>query len=297
MRQIACILLAMAWIFTNNTIMADNTPQSLLHDSEFELDARDIEQANACVADAPWGETSWGIEASLFGTSTQTNALDWYRFLTDGTSGYMYGRERAGEWGFVRYVQGSAWNGSNCDGSLPWYQFEPVLTSTHEMHITLDISLDTTRLLTSDDSWLMFAANLWFRSPDIVPQALGAANLNYGNKPLVIDLVLYHDCNIPDCRLRHFEDDVAFHYMYDVQPIFTVHENTLDLPLAPIISHALTVSYLDECTELDCMRQIPENAAESLELHQAEAVIELHHAEGAARINSFDVLTIENNGD
>jgi hypothetical protein len=71
--------------------------------------------------------------------------------------------------------------------------------------LNIDIYRDTNSLLTPNESWIMFAVNAWFSSPDL-PVSGGDIN---SRKPLVIDLIFYHDCNSGGCTYRHFEDGDA----------------------------------------------------------------------------------------
>src|SRR5262249_55886458 len=178
---------------------------------DFSLGAFDNGNLNeACTQLAPWGD-SWGIDAETF-TSPDTHALAGARFLVYDRGGgndaaYFYGKESDGRWGFVRYIQGDMWGGGNC-GPIAWHRFAPVPTHGRSVHMHLSLYRDTTQLLTSSQSWIMFAINVWFSSPDM-PKPGGD---KLGRKPLVMDLAFHHECNMSGCKLRNYEDDSAYHY-------------------------------------------------------------------------------------
>lgn len=230
----------------------------------------DIEGRGLCLSIAPAGERSWGIEGFLFTDDRNffgANSLDWYRAHNREGGIYLYGRERRSEWGLVRLIQGDAWNGSQCQNSEAWYM-PPAISAEKIAGIELDYEINTANLLTHDSSWLMIALNLWLDTAEFP-------------KPLVIDLVLSHQCNnTPDCSLRHFEDDLAFHYMHPV-----THIDMIDFP--QLITNALHTTYLDECHERECVGTLPSVVPE---LRQFDFVIELHQSEAAVIVKHLSIL-------
>jgi hypothetical protein len=235
------------------------------------LPALDIEGRGLCLSAAPADDQSWGVEGFLFSADNDVfgaNSLDWYRIHNRQEGIYLYGRETQGEWGLVRVIQGDAWNGSQCGTPILWHVPTQVPASAID-RITLDYRLDTANLLTHDASWLMVAINLWLSAPEYT-------------KPLVIDLVVHHQCNnAPDCGLRHFEDDLAFHYMHRV-----THLESESVPV--IIKDALRAVYRDECQQTTCIGRLPDTMPT---LQQFEFVIEVHRSEAAAFVTHLELFT------
>lgn len=241
-------------------------------DSDFAaLPSFDIEGRGLCVSVAPSDDRSWGVESFLFRVDDTTfgaNSLDWYRIHNRSDGIYLYGRETRSEWGLVRVIQGNAWDGSAC-GYPPEWHVPPALPASQITRVSLDHRLEFANLLTADDSWGMAALDLWFSNSDYP-------------KPLVIDLVVYHDCNIvPACGLRHFEDDDAFHYMHPSQD---VHSEDIQA----IIQLAIDTTYLPECQGTPCAGTLPNSEPD---LVQLDFVIEMHQAEIAAHVNHIAVHT------
>lgn len=257
---------------------ADAAPEEvvLLRDSTFDLEPMDTGNINeACTAQAPWGPDSWGIEAATF-SDPLDRTIDTARFLATGRDGYLYGYEGKDRWGFVRFIQGDMWGGTNC-GPVPWHTFPPVSTFGKEPWIDLELYRDTNELHTESSSWIMFAVNLWFSSPDF-PKEGGDVN---GRKPLVMDLVLHHECNTSDgCTYQHGESEHAYHYMTSVGQAPFAEWGIFSIALAPHIENAFSTF------------DLPQAARETLKLYQVEFVIELKSAEGAASIDDF-VLRLE----
>jgi hypothetical protein len=221
---------------------------------------------NRCYVRAPWGRRSWGIEGATF-TSTDFK-LDWQRFASfSGDSAYLYGQEQRGEWGFVRYVQGSVWGGTNC-GPIPWHRPAPLSFAGKTLMLHLDLYRDTHTLLQPGDSWVMFAINVWISSPHF-PKAGEDVN---GRKPLVLDLVFYRACNWAGCGLRHFEDSAAYHYQATIGRTPHRRWRSWQVNLSTYIDNALNTFGLP---------------ATHAKLYQMEFVVELHNAEGVATIDNF----------
>lgn len=248
----------------------EETPP-FLRDSSFELAPMDTGNiADACSVLAPWGNRSWGAEASTFSDST-THAIDGARFASTGHQVYFYGKEMSGRWGFVRYVQGSMWGATNC-GPIPWNVPAPLETYGHELTFELDVYRDASdRLSTFLPSWTLVAINLWFSTPDM-PEPGRDKNRR---KPLVMDLAVYNDCNWPFCGLRNFTDDDAYHYQAQVG----------EAPLNAWGHISFTLSeHLAKAIEAF---DLPEAAARTMKLYQVEFLIELHHAEASASFDNF----------
>ncbi len=250
---------------------------------DFALLNADTQGESTCVTGAPWGSGAWGIEAGSFQDATgraTDRRIEAFRFVTNQRSGYLYARDGQSRWALARYIQGTAWPGSLCGAPIPWRVPPPVNVTRGDTPITLDIqhTIDTHNLLTDDDSWLMFAVNMWFNSDD-------------APKRLVVDIVLSHECNFdPLCRIRNFESDDAFHYMTRVVP----QANALDADTAvtvdvrQVVQDALNATYLNES---DGGALGPSYNAQTLNLVQLEYVIEVYNAEGAASVDYLGLRT------
>lgn len=247
--------------------MAQESTLWTVDDQFANLPAFDVEGGGLCMSIAPVEDQSWGIEGYVFSGDDNifgANALDWYRAQRTEDGVYIYGRETQSEWGLARIVQGDVWGGTQCGNEIEWHQPTPILASDISgVEFSYDL-ISPTNLLTEDDSWVMVALNLWLNDATY-------------SKRLVIDLVLHHDCNIPGCRLRHFEDDDAFHYMHPVTDL-----NTLDLPA--VIQAALGANYEGECISTTCTGQLP---SANPTLQQFEFVMEVHNAEAATTVTSL----------
>jgi hypothetical protein len=140
--------------------------------------------------------------------------------------------------------------------------------------LEIDIYRDTNTLLTSNNSWILFATKTWFSSPDL-PKSGNDIN---GRKPLVIDLIFYHSCNWTGCGYGHFEDNDAYHYQVFVDE--TPHKNWGSWSVA-------LKDYIREALHYPWPSGSIVGAEETLKLYQLEFVIELKNAEGAATIDNF----------
>lgn len=222
-----------------------------------------------CYAAAPWGGRSWGIEGGTFsrpGVFTLAQA----RFSATGHDAYLWGKDDSGDWGFVRYIQGSAWADTNCDAT-PWRRFRPFDTFGRTIDLGLRIRRETTRLLHPERAWVLFAVNVWLSSPNL-PKVGGS---RWGRKPIVMDLSVHHETTSPTARLRHFEDQWAYHYQVDVAEAPAAAWQSVRVPLHEHIRAAVREFALPPAVE------------RTLQIAQLELVIELHHSEGAARIDDF----------
>ncbi|MEL6271692.1 MAG: hypothetical protein AAFR22_17935, partial [Chloroflexota bacterium] len=164
----------------------------------------DFQGSDLCLSVAPWGSDSWGIEAARFRTDPGADTgPDGFRFITNQDAAYLYTKDTSSQWTLARYIQGNAWGPDTlCRQPVTWYAPPPVPLAQQQIDLSIDYIIDTAHLFTGDHSWLMIAVNLWFRDTSDTA------------KPLVIDLVLHMACNnAPDCGLRSFESDAAFHHM------------------------------------------------------------------------------------
>lgn len=213
--------------------------------------------------DAPWGRDSWGIEASSFDEDNTEHAMSGARFASWGDGVYLYGKEEEGHWSLVRYVQGDAWGGTH-EGPVPWHVPDPLSTYRKNLTLHIDTYRDTNNMLSSSDSWNMFAINVWLNSPDL-------------SKRIVLDLVFYQDCNWDECGLAHYEDEDAYHYQVLVGETPYQEWKSWEISLSDHIQDALE--------EFDL-----QDAKKSLKVYQLEYVIELKNAEGAATIDNFYLI-------
>lgn len=210
--------------------------------------------------DAPWGRDSWGIEASSFDKDNPNHTISGARFASWGHGVYLYGKENEGYWSLVRYVQGDAWGGTYT-GPVPWHVPDPLSTYHKNLVLYLDTYRDTSNMLSSSESWNMFAINIWLNSPHL-------------SKRIVLDLVFYQDCNWAGCGLAHYEDENAYHYQVVIGETPHKEWKSWKISLSDHIQHAIEEFELQD-------------AQNSLDIHQLEYVIELKNAEGAAMINNF----------
>lgn len=239
-------------------------PQVWNHDGDFDLEPFETEGIREQLfIDAPWGDQSWGIEGASFDKENPSHAISGANFISWGNEGYLYGKEEAGYWSFVRYIQGDVWGGTY-QGAVPWYVPPPLETYNKKLMLYLDIQRDTNLFLTEDESWQMFAINIWLNAPDFP-------------KPLVLDLIFYHDCNWPECNWGSFEDEDAYHYQTFIGETPYRQWQSWRIPLHEHIQEALTT--------FDLSANAPQT-----KLHQLEFVIELKHAEGAAIIKNFFLI-------
>jgi len=257
-RFLALLLILMLMLMLTGCTSA---PQVWNHDGDFDLEPFEAEGIQEQLfIDAPWGDQSWGIEGASFDKENPSHAISGANFISWGNEGYLYGKEEAGYWSFVRYVQGDVWGGTY-EGAVPWYVPPPLYTYNKKLVLYLDIQRDTNLFLTEHDSWHMFAINIWLNAPDFP-------------KPLVLDLIFYHDCNWSECNWGSFEDEDAYHYQTFIGETPYRQWQSWTIPLDEQIQEALTT--------FDLAAQAPQT-----KLHQLEFVIELKNAEGAAIIKNF----------
>lgn len=226
-----------------------------------------------CFTHAPWGGRSWGIEGGTF-SRPGIFSLAASRFVGNGRDAYLWGRDDSGDWGFVRYLQGSAWADTNC-GPTPWRRFRPIDTFGKSIDIGIKVRRETTRLLRPGRDWILFAINVWLASPSEGQQG----GSMWGRKPLVMDLNLHQESSSPTGVLRHFEDQFAYHYQVTVG----------EAPLGQWRS--FQIGLMEHVRQAARQFQFPAEVERTLQLAQVELVIELHHSEGSARIDDFTVRT------
>jgi len=251
-------------------------------DGRFRLPSYDSGRlSRVCFIKAPWGRNSWGIEASTF-SDPRNHRLQRARFFRrHAPAAYLSGMDSNSRWGFVRYVQGDVWGRSHC-GRIPWRVPRPLGTSGRQLVLEVDYRRESARLLTSRDSWLMPAVNLWFSSP-----ALPAGGDKTGNMPLVMDLAFEYRCNIPGCKLGSFQDVHAFHYQRflpyrryadrarcEGRPAWRCYS----IPLNGLIRNALRHDWKPSGPIT--------RARHSLRLYQLDVLIEFYNSRGAASIDN-----------
>jgi len=246
---------------------------------DFELDQIDTgNHQNECYIDAPWGDNSWGTEAFTF-SDPEDHTIDCSRFTCSQHEGYLYVKDESGQWGVARYIQGDIWGGSHC-GTIHWNIPEPLSTKDKDITLDIDILRDTNELLSSSDSWIMFAANIWLTSPGF-PEG---EDIN-GRKPLVLDLIFYHDCRDPDgCDYEHREDDNAFHYQTFIGETPYRQWRSWSVSVTEHIQNALDYQWTSGNLS---------HAKDTLQLYQAEFVVEVKNAEGAASIDNFFLRAVD----
>lgn len=248
--------------------------QLALADGAFDMAPMDTGGvADSCVVAAPWGAGSWGIEASS-GSAASQHKLSFSRFATIEGGGYLYGKEQAGQAGYVRYLQGSMWGGTNC-GPTPWNQFEPVATSDRELSLELDIFPDTSSLaIGAADAQVAIAVDVWLSSPGL---AAAGGDVN-GKKPLVLDLLLHRTCSGAACSPGTHEAPGAYVYQAEVGAPLFGRWTSIAVPLTDHIDRAFTDLGL------------PSAARSDLAIYQIDVMIQLHNAEGAATIDNVALV-------
>ena len=224
-----------------------------------------------CYAGAPWGGRSWGVEGSTF-SRPGVYGIAAARFTASGHDASLWGRDDSGAWGFVRWIQGSAWADSNC-GDAPWRRFRPIDTFGRRIELGLRVRRDRARLLHPDAAWVLFALNVWLSSPLVARQG----DSLWGRKPLVMDLAVHHEATSPFAGLRNFEDMWAYHYQAMVGQAPAGTWSTVTVPLSRHIAAAVQEFHLGPAVE------------RTLQITQVEFLIELRHAEGSARIDDFSL--------
>jgi len=241
--------------------------------------------SNQCFINAPWGPSSWGVEGSTF-SDPVNHRLESSRFARrQAGNAYLNGIDAEGRWGFVRFVQGDVWGRSHC-GAIPWLKPAPLNTAGRQLVLEVDYRRESAMLLTTGNSWLMPAVNLWFSSP-----ALPRGGDKTGHKPLVMDLAFGYNCNIPGCKLGSFEDANGFHYqrflpyqLYEDRARCTGRPNwrCYTVPLNGMIQDALRHSWSGSGPVTAASR--------SFSLYQFDVLIEFYNSRGSASIDNAKIV-------
>ncbi len=217
---------------------------------------------------APWGPGSWGIGGRTFTSSVTSIAGQ--RYYVNGGQAYLYGKEARGDLGFVRYIQGAVWG-----GSYPWHIPPPLPLQVgapasragplaiRSLWIDLDLYRDTSRSLGSGRSWVMYAINVWVSSPHFP----SGSDINH-KKALVLDLAFYHSGG----SLSSHASDKAHHYQAEIGVT----------PERSWQSWSVNLGY-----HIDTALRFFGLPSREAKLYQAEFLIELRNAEGAAMIDNF----------
>jgi len=250
------------------------------HDGDFELGPFDTGDIVAeCTLDAPWGGDAWGLEGSSFDSNNPGHTIDLARFSSAGHDARLYGKEESNYWSLVRYIQGDVWGGPH--GGCPpitWYRPPPLATYGRDLSLEINIQRD----IPDDEAtlppggWVMFAINVWFSSPEF-PVGVDAN----GRKPLVMDLIFYHDCNWGGCGYGSKESDLAYHYQAFIGQTPHGQSTPWTIDLNEHIQQALGYPWPSGSIA---------HAEDTLHLYQLEFVIELKRAEGEAHIDDFYLL-------
>ena len=245
-------------------------------DGNFLLDAFDTGNITQCCNSlAPWGSRAWGIEFGTF-QGAYDHALTAARFKSSGWDAYLYGKNlRPGRaWGYVRYIQGNMWKNGHCS---PRRHFSPPPCPLNNRRIilNLDCILDTAKLLTPEDSWILAAVNLWLSGPTMPP---GSDCL--GRKPLVIDFYIFHQSNMKS--LVPHEDEFAFHVPVALKPAVIGKKISWRRDITQHLVNAVHSDF-PGLKRLGTTRP----RLEDLKIYQMEFVLELVNAEAAATIDNF----------
>ncbi len=211
--------------------------------------------------------SSWGIQGRTF-KPPPDGPLGWQRYICSGNSLYMYGKEERGRWGFVRCIQGDVWGGlRRPPNRVSWHTPRPLSILNRSLRVKLDFYNDTSRLGRSGKPWLMHAINVWVSSPSF---PLNGKDRN-GKKPLVLDLAFYHSGG----SLHSHQSAVAYHFQESVGNTPAKQRRAFHFNLSQYIQRALRHFRLPQT---------------DVKLYQLEFLIELKHAEGAAKITDFELL-------
>lgn len=251
---------------------------------DFSLDAFDTGNiAQCCDSLAPWGCRAWGIEFATF-QGAYDHALTAARFKSSGWDAYLYGKNlRPGRaWGYVRYIQGNIWGDGHC-GPRRHFSPSPCPLDNRRIILNLDCILDTARLLTPKDSWILAAVNLWLSGPAMPP-----GNDCLGRKPLVIDFYIFHQSNMKSIAPQ--EDEFAFHVPVPLKPAVIGKKTSWRTDISQHLVNAIQNDF-PGLKRLGAKRP----ALEDLKIYQMEFVLELVNAESAATIDNF-FLEIQTQG-
>lgn len=230
-----------------------------------------------CDSLTPWGSGSWGAEYATFRGSFNSG-LTAARFRCSGEDAYLYGKnlQPGRAWGYVRYVQGDVWGGGAC-GQRSHYLPVPEPLRGRRVIVELDCLLDTARLLTPQDSWILVAVNLWLSGPSLPP---GKDRL--GRKPVVFDLYIHQQANMLEPPVAH-ESEAAFHVPVRLQPLEKGRWCGWRVDVTEQLNAALERTFRNS-------ERAPGMRLEDLTLYQVDFVLELVNAEAAATIDNFRIL-------
>lgn len=245
-------------------------------DGDFSLDAFDTGNITQCCNSlAPWGCRAWGIEFATF-QGAYGHALTAARFKSSGWDAYLYGKnlQPGRAWGYVRYIQGNVWKNGHC-GPRRHFSPAPCPLNNRRIMLSLDCILDTARLLTPNDSWILAAVNLWLSGP-----AMPSGNDCLGRKPMVIDFYIFHQSNMKS--IVPHEDEFAFHVPVPLRPAVIGKKISWRTDITPHLVNAVHSDF-PGLNQLEPKRP----ALEDLKIYQMEFVLELVNAEAAATIDNF----------
>lgn len=228
-----------------------------------------------CLAEAPWGEDSWGVEAATFQTSeAASDGIRGARVSVEDGIGQLVAQENEGRWGLVRLIQGDVWGGTNC-GPVPWARPTP-LTLDAPLFMELDVRVDSMELTSWLSSWVLIGVNVWISSP-----SFPAGDDIEGRKPLVLDLMVFHETNMFAIHDGSHEDEAAFHFQHSVAAVPLRRWQHVRFDLSAHITAALSHFSLDAAVAVGDAR-----------IHQVEVVVEVHNAEALARVKNLEMFAL-----
>jgi len=235
-------------------------------DGDFELGSFDSgDRYDENYVDAPWGKDSWGVHGYVWGKNGQEQPISHCRFASWGHTGYLYGHYEGGDgtYGVVRYIQGDVWGNHQDD----WYCPSPLPIKDKKLTLTIDLYRDT-NIKHRSDSWIMFAVNIWLKSPELIDP-------NDPSKPdkIVMDLIFYGG------QPEHKRDESAYHYQYFIGETPYREWKTWSIDISWHINNMLAWLYQEYGIF---------GISDTLEICQLEFLIELQNdAEAACSIDNF----------
>ena len=246
---------------------------------------------------SPWGPGAWNVSGRtfldafgfLYGQSSYAKPIAGQRYYVRNSQAYLYGREDAGHYGFVRFIQGNVWgSGLHTPAPLPLQDERavPLLTANspptmnmgfrprtpgvadmRNLRLHLDLRRGHTTLHSSAVARAMYAINMWITGPAFPPGHDG-----WGRKPLVFDLAFHTEGSGVHGGLRSFQSAGCYHFQEAVGVAPLSRWQSFDIELTPIIRRAMQMFHLPV-----------QNAA----ICQLEFLMELINAEGSALIDNF----------
>nr|WP_319490837.1 hypothetical protein [uncultured Desulfobacter sp.] len=151
----------------------------------------------------------------------------------------------------------------------------PCPLNNRRILLNLDCILDTAKLLTPDDSWILAAVNLWLSGPAMPP-----GNDCLGRKPLVLDFYIFHQSNMKS--IVPHEDGFAFHVPVSLKPAVIGKKISWRRDITQHLVNAVHSDF-PGLKRLGPARP----RLEDLKIYQMEFVLELVNAEAAATIDKF----------